>query len=97
MATLNQYSLYSYAVNDFKSACDDKILVDLQMMKSLEYFDEVEQFVDKTFGKFNAQKVIDYPNDVKLTLLKYPDIIIVAATQGEKQIFGTCWERPKEE
>ena len=40
---------------------------------------------------------LEYPNDVKVHLQKHGDLIIVAATQKDKQIFGTCWEPPEEE
>ncbi len=32
----NQYSMYSYAAADFKSACNDKILVDLQRLDKID-------------------------------------------------------------
>ena len=92
MVVLNQYSMYSYMAGDFKSATDGKILVDLKKLGSLKKYDEILNFITSTFGEIGARKEIEYPNDVKLILQKDGDLIIVAATQNDKQIFGTCWE-----
>ena len=84
--------MYSYMAGDFKSATDGKILVDLKKLGSLKKYDEILNFITSTFGEIGARKEIEYPNDVKLILQKDGDLIIVAATQNDKQIFGTCWE-----
>ena len=60
----NQYSMYSYAAADFKSACDDKILVDLQRLDKLNEYDEVIDFVNKVFGEVESYKTFDYPNNI---------------------------------
>ena len=97
MATFNQYSMYSYSASDFKSATDGKILVDLKKLSSLEKYDEILNFISTTFGEIGTGKELEYPNDIKLMLQKYGELIIVAATQNGKQIFGTAWEPAKEE
>ena len=97
MAQFNQYSMYSYAAGDFKTICDDKILVDLKRLDSLEKYDEILDFITSTFGEIGTGKELEYPNDIKVHLQKHGDLIIVAATQKDKQIFGTAWEPPDEE
>ena len=97
MAEFNQYSMYSYTAGDFKSATDGKILVDLKKLSSFKKYDEILNFISTTFGEFDTKKEIEYPNDIKVMLQKHGDLIIVAATQKDKQIFGTAWEPVKEE
>ena len=97
MAEFNQYSMYSYMAGDFKSATDGKVLVDLKKLGSLKKYDEILEFITSTFGEIDSEKELEYPNDIKVHLQKYGDLIIVAATQKDKQIFGTCWEPAKEE
>lgn len=97
MTNFNKYSLYSYTANDFVSACDDKILVDLKKLSSLKKFDEILQFITTNFGEIKESKEIEYPNNIKLLLQVEEDLIVAFATQNQKRIFGTCWERPKEE
>ena len=97
MAELNYYNLYSYAVKDFQSATDDKILVDLKKLDSLEYYDEILQFITNTFGEVNGDKELEFPNEVKLLLHKEEDMVFAYASQKEKRIYGKCWHKPKEE
>ena len=82
---------------DFKSATDGKVLVDLKKLGSLKKYDEILNFISTTFGDIGTVKELEYPNDVKVHLQKHGDLIIVAATQKDKQIFGTAWEPPEEE
>ena len=96
MVEFNQYSMYSYSAGNFKSATDGKILVDLKKLGSLTDYDEISNFISTTFGEIDTPKELEYPNDIKVHLQKYGDLIIVAATQKDKQIFGTCWEPAKE-
>ena len=97
MAEFNQYSMYSYTAGDFKSATDGKILVDLKKLSSLNKYSEILNFINDTFGEIGTGKELEYPNDIKVMLQKYGELIIVAATQKDKQIFGSCWEPAKEE
>ena len=97
MAEFNQYSMYSYMAGDFKSSTDGKILVDLKKLGSLKKYDEILDFITSTFGDIGTGKELEYPNDIKVHLQKHGDLIIVAATQNDKQIFGTAWEPPDEE
>ena len=97
MAEFNQYSMYSYMAGDFKGTTDGKVLVDLKKLGSLTDYDEILNFISTTFGDIGSGKELEYPNDIKVHLQKYGDLIIVAATQKDKQIFGTCWEPAKEE
>lgn len=97
MARLNQYCMYSYSADDFKSMTDGKILVELKKLSSLKKYDEILSFISTTFGEIGSGKKLEYPNDIKVILQKRGELIIVAATQKDKQIFGTCWEPAKEE
>ena len=72
----NQYSMYSYAAADFKSACDDKILVDLQRLDKLNEYDEVIDFVNKVFGEVERYKTFDYPNNILVAVSKEENKII---------------------
>ena len=91
MTEFNMYSMYSYAAGDFKNACDDKILVDLHRLESITEYYDVLDFVDKTFGVIESQKVMDYPNDVKVIVQKKENEILVGALKGNEQIFGQSW------
>ena len=82
---------------DFKSATDGKVLVDLKKLESLKKYNEILDYITTTFGEIGTGKELEYPNDIKVHLQKHGDLIIVAATQKDKQIFGTCWEPVKEE
>ena len=93
----NQYSMYSYAAADFKSACDDKILVDLQRLDKLNEYDEVIDFVNKVFGEVESYKTFDYPNNILVAVSKEENKIIVGAKQDGKQIFGQSWQLVKSE
>ena len=97
MTNFNMYSSYSYAANDFKSSCDDKILVDLKKLDSLKMYDEILNFITTNFGVIGAGQDIDFPNNIKLMLRMEEDTIVALAIQNNKRIFGKCWERPKEE
>ena len=88
----NQYNLYSYSAGDMQSACDDKILVDLQRLKNIKEYREVDEFVTKVFGEVRDQKFIDYPNDIKVIIMKQENKIAVGALQGVRQIFGLSWK-----
>ena len=52
MSEFNQYNLYSFAAGQATHTCDDKILVDLQRFKSIHDIDELNEYIDKTFGQF---------------------------------------------
>ena len=95
MSQFNQYSLYSYAVQDFKTSCDDKILVDLHKLKSINGYENAFAFVTQTFGNFDAEKHIEYRNGVKLDIYHPENLLIVYAQQNDKQIFGLSWENPE--
>ena len=92
MAEFNMYNLYSYAAGEFKSACDDKILVDLHKLKGMKEYYDVLDYLDKTFGEFEGQKTMDYPNEVKVIMQKQENFVLVAALKGEEQIFGQSWK-----
>ena len=88
----NQYSLYSFNAGQVQGSCDDKVLVDLQRLKTMKEYDEVKEYVDRTFGTYEGkQKILDYPNDVKVVLLQKENYIGVAGIKDEKQIFGLQW------
>ena len=87
----NQYSMYSYAAADFKTACDDKILVDLQRLDKLNEFDEVIDFVNKVFGEVDSYKIFNYPNDIVVAISRKENEIVVGAKQNGKQIYGQGW------
>ncbi|MBR1373681.1 hypothetical protein IJ750_06200 [bacterium] len=91
MAEFNMYNLYSYNAGDFKNACNDKILVDLHRLESITEYYDVLDFVDKTFGIIEDQKIMDYPNNVKVIVQKKENQIMVGALKGEEQIFGQAW------
>ena len=57
MAEFNQYNLYSYAAGQMQSATDGKIFVDLQRFKSIHKMDELNDYIDKTFGDFDDEKI----------------------------------------
>lgn len=97
MAEFNQYSMYSYTAGDFKSSTDGKVLVDLKRLESLKGYNDILNFITNTFGEIGTKKELEYPNDIKVYLQKHGELIIVAATQKGKRIFGTCWEPVKEE
>ncbi|MBR1776849.1 hypothetical protein IJ750_07250 [bacterium] len=98
MAEFNMYNLYSYNAGNFKNACDDKILVDLHRLESIKEYYDVLDYVDRTFGVIEDQKVLDYPNDVKVIVQKEKNKIMVGAIKGEEQIFGQAWVfTPKED
>ena len=91
MSEFNMYSMYSYAAGDLKTACDDKILVDLHKLESITEYYDVLDFVDKTFGEIEDQKIMDYPNEVKVIVQKKENEILVGALKGQEQIFGQSW------
>lgn len=97
MADFNSYYTYSYAADNFKNMADGKVLVDLKKLSSLNKYSEILNFINDTFGEIGTGKELEYPNDIKVMLQKYGELIIVAATQKDKQIFGSCWEPAKEE
>ena len=89
---INQYNLYSFSAGQMQGSCDDKVLVDLQRLKSMKEYDEVKEYVDRTFGAFDGeQKIMDYPNDVKVILIQRENYIGVGGIKGEEQIFGLQW------
>jgi hypothetical protein len=87
----NQYTMYSYAASEFKTACDDKILVDLKRLDNLTEFDEVVDFVNKVFGEVDRYKTFNYPNDIIVAISREENKIVVGAKQNGKQIFGQGW------
>ena len=97
MATFNQYSTYTYMAGELQSASDGKILVDLKKLSSLKKYDEILDFINSTFGYIDECKKLEYPNDIKVDIQKIDDLIIVFATQNNKQIFGSAWEPADEE
>ena len=97
MAEFNPYNLYSYAAGQMSTACDGKIFVDLQRLKSIHDLDEVKEYVDKTFGSFEDKKVFKYPNDVIVFISKAENSIGVVAMQNDKQIYGNRWYVDEEE
>ena len=89
----NQYSLYTYQTEDFKNATNEKILVDLQRLKSIKDYDDVVDYVQKVIGSIdNEENYFDYPDDIKVIVLNEPDKIRVFATKNEKQVFGRFWQ-----
>jgi hypothetical protein len=92
MATFNQYSLYSFAAGDFSTSCNDKILVDLHRLESMKMYNEIVDYIHKTFGEFEDKKHLEYPNDIEVDLIKNEKMILVYASQKGEKIFGTCWE-----
>lgn len=97
MAEFNQYNLYAYAAGQMSTACDDKILVDLQRFKSIHDIDEVKEYIEKTFGSFDASKVFEYKNDVIVFISKSKNNVYVIAKQKGKQIYGNQWYVEEEE
>lgn len=91
MAAFNPYSLYSMSAGQATHACDGKIFVDLQRFKSIHDIDEVNEYIDKTFGSFEDKKVFKYPNDVLVFISKTEKEVTVVAHQKEKQIYGNQW------
>ena len=91
--TFNKYSLYSYAAGEFKTACDDKILVDLKRLDSLEDYDEIVNFVDNLFGKseIDGTKWYDYPNNIEVVVERKEKFVAVGALKNDKQFFGRQW------
>lgn len=84
--------MYSQAANEFSSACNDKILVDLQRLKSIKMYDDILDYIQHTFGDIDNEKHLDYPNDIKVDLYKNDEMVLVYASQKGEKIFGTCWE-----
>ena len=87
----NKYAMYSYAAGDLKNACDDKILVDLQKLKNLTEFLDVEEFVNANFGEVEDYKEISYPNNIMVYILHKDNEIKICAAKNEEQIFGRGW------
>lgn len=97
MSEFNRYSMYSYMAGDFKSATDGKILVDLKKLSSLNDYNEILDFINTTFGEFDTDKELSFPNDIKVLLHKEEKMILVYASQKGERIFGTSWEPVEEE
>ena len=91
MAEFNQFSLYTMQAGDMQGATDGKIFVDLQRFKSIHDLDEVNEYIDKTFGVFEDSRVFNYPNDVLVYISKSEDKVDVIALQKDKQIYGNRW------
>lgn len=96
MAQFNQYNLYCYAAGNIKTACDDKILVDLHKLEQLKKYSEIANFVETNFGTVNERRTFEYPNDIKVLVIKEEKAILVYASQGEKRLFGKCWSKSEE-
>ena len=95
--SFNPYSFYSYQAGNIQSTVDGKIFVDLKKLGNLTELDEVKDFVEKTFNAYEAEQIIDYPNDVKVCIVKEDERIMVGALQKDEQIFGKSWRYVKEE
>ena len=93
---IDKYSMYSYMVDNFSHACDDKILVDLQKLRNLNDYNEVTEMVDEIFGDFEENKIFEYPNNIKVLIQKEENIIKIGALQNDKEIFGQGWRFVKE-
>ena len=52
----NQYSLYTYQTEEFKDATNEKILVDLQRLKSIKDYDDVVDYVQKVIGSIDNEE-----------------------------------------
>ena len=91
MAEFNQYNLYSYVAGQMQSATEDKIFVDLQRFKSIHKMDELNDYIDKTFGDFDDEKIFEYPNGVAVYIIKSEADVTVLAAQDGKQIYGNRW------
>ena len=87
----NMYSSYSYAAGEFKTACDDKILVDLQQLRNLTEFKDVSEFVNRVFGEGDGEQWYDYPNNIEVQVVREENHICVGALKDEKQFFGKQW------
>ena len=97
MAEFNQYNLYSYAAGQMQNATEGKIFVDLQRFKSIHKMDELNDYIDKTFGDFDDEKIFEYPNGVAVYIIKSEADVTVLAAQDGKQIYGNRWYIEKKE
>ncbi len=97
MAEFNPYSMYAYSAGQMSTAADGKIFVDLQRFKSIHDIDEVNEYIEKTFGQFENQKAFHYPNDVLVFISKSEENVEVIAMQKDKQIYGNRWFVIKDE
>ena len=88
---LNKYNLYSYNANEKVSITDDKILVDIQKMKSITEFEDIEKYVKDLFGEIGNRKVFKFENNVILIIEREENLIKIGALQNDKQIFGQSW------
>lgn len=91
MAELNRYMMYTYSADNLKNACDDKVLIEIEQLKKLKEYDEVVNFVNLHFGIDTEPQEYEYPNNVKVAVVREENSILVAAKQNETQIFGLKW------
>ena len=89
--TIDKYSLYTHAAGELKTSCDDKIIVDLERLKSITEYDEAINFVTKVFGEVEGHKQFYYPNEVIVAIETEENILRVGAVKKEEQIFGLQW------
>jgi len=91
----NQYSSYYYAAQDFAKSCDDKILVDLNRLNSMDDIFEIDKYLTNVFGEVSGQKVFKYPNNIQVIVAKENNTILVGAVQQGKEIFKIGWKYPE--
>lgn len=87
----NPYMMYSYSAKEMQTACDDKILVDLSLLEKLDKYSEVDEFVNRVFGQVDKFKIFDYPNEIKVQVIRKENYVEVNAIQKNKEIFGHGW------
>ena len=87
----NNYLAYTYCAQNFAHACDDKILVDINRLNSIDEYDEVKEYVSKVWGEVDGEKSFDYPNNIKVIIRNKENCIEVGALRDNKQFFGTGW------
>lgn len=97
MSAFNPYSMYSYAAGNLANAYDDKILNDLEHLNTFEMYNDIVDYIHKTFGEFDDRKHLEYPNEIEIDLIKNNEMILIYATQRGEKIFGTCWTPAEKE
>lgn len=91
MATLNQYSLYSYN-NGGNILQKDEVDKHIEFFKDCNDYEKVKSYILEHFGEVNGEQWINYDNYNKECYLKFNDERIeFCSLKNHEQYYGKGW------